>query len=160
MPKNTTEMFSSQDLETMNVLKSVTEERVRWRQETTNQLARVADITGNIANIASSAASIDFASIASSAAAIRKSDNDVLIMSQKIAADKEKWHDMLTHIFSGRDKAIDAFIEQIANGAQSNNNELILKAMDGLSNIVASSPWPDFNSFNKLIDSGGVIDLF
>jgi len=32
--------------------------------------------------------------------------------------------------------------------------------MDNLTTIVASSPWPDFNSFNKLIDSGGEIELF
>ena len=138
-------IFSSEEYENF---KSSVEGILKLRQETTAQLGEVANITGNLA------------SIATSAAAIRQSDNNVLIMSQKIAADKEKWHDMLTHIFSGRDKAIDTFIAQIENGAKSNNNELILKAMDGLSTIVASSPWPSFDSFNKLIDSGGEIELF
>jgi hypothetical protein len=93
------------------------------------------------------------ATIAESMARVRISDNNVMLMSEKIAADKEKWHELLTKTFSGRDKAIDAFIDQIANGTKEKNNDLILKAMDGLSNIVSSSPWPSFESFNKLIDS-------
>ena len=141
-------IFNSEDKETFETLKSSVEEILKLRQETTAQLGEVANITSNFANIATSAA------------AIRQSDNNVLIMSQKIAADKEKWHDMLTHTFSRRDKAIDTFIAQIEDGAKSNNNELILKAMDGLATIVASSPWPNFDSFNKLIDSGGEIELF
>jgi len=136
------------DKNVLETLKASTENILQLRRETTNQLGKVADITGNLA------------SIAKSSATIRQSDNNVLIASQKIAADKEKWHDMLTHIFSGRDKAIDTFIEQIENGVKTNNNEIILKAMDGLSTIVASSPWPNFDSFNKLIDSGGEIELF
>ena len=152
-------IFSSEEYENF---KSSVEGILKLRQETTAQLGEVANITGNLASIATSATDItgNLANIATSAAAIRQSDNNVLIMSQKIAADKEKWHNMLTHIFSGRDKAIDAFIAQIDNGAKSNNNELILKAMDGLATIVASSPWKDFDSFNKLIDSGGEIELF
>jgi len=134
-------LVNQDDKESLETLKSITENMLQLRKETTNQLGKVADITGNLAKI-------------------RQSDNNVLIMSQKIAADKEKWHDTLTHIFSGRDKAIDKFIEQIDNGVKSNNNEIILKAMDGLSTIVASSPWPNFDSFNKLIDSGGEIELF
>jgi hypothetical protein len=146
--QNNQETLDQDDRNILETLKSSTENILQLRRETTNQLGRVADITGNLA------------SIANSSVAIRQSDNNVLIMSQKIAADKEKWHDMLTHIFSGRDKAIDTFIEQIENGVKTNNNEIILKAMDGLSTIVASSPWPNFDSFNKLIDSGGEIELF
>jgi len=145
---NDDENYEQDDRNVLETLKSTTENMLQLRRETTNQLGKVSEITGNLA------------SISQSAAAIRQSDNNVYIMSQKIAADKEKWHDMLTHIFSGRDKAIDTFIEQIENGVKSNNNDIILKAMDGLSTIVASSPWPDFNSFNKLIDSGGEIELF
>jgi len=146
--QNNQETFDEDDRNILETLKASTENILQLRRETTNQLGRVADITGNLA------------SIAKSSAAIRQSDNNFLIMSQKIAADKEKWHDMLTHIFSRRDKAIDAFIDQIENGVKTNNNEIILKAMDGLSTIVASSPWPNFDSFNKLIDSGGEIELF
>jgi len=141
-------IFNQDDIKTFETLKSATEDMLKLRQETTNQLGKVSEITGNLATISQSAA------------VIRQSDNNVYIMSQKIAADKEKWHDMLTHIFSGRDKAIDKFIDLIDGGVKSNNNEMILKAMDGLSTIVASSPWPDFSSFNKLIDSGGEIELF
>ena len=141
-------IFNQDDRNTFDTLKSTTENILQLRQETTNQLGKVAEITGNLA------------SIAKSSAEIRQSDNNVLIASQKIAADREKWHDLLTHTFSGRDKAIDTFIEQIENGVKTNNNEIILKAMDGLATIVASSPWPNFDSFNKLIDSGGEIELF
>ena len=142
------QFFNPEDKDTFETLKSSVQEIAKLRQETTKQLGKAAEITGNLA------------SIATSAVKIRQSDNNVLIMSQKIAADKEKWHDFLTHTFSRRDKAIDAFIEQIESGAKSNNTELILKAMDSLTTIVASSPWPDFDSFNKLIDSGGEIELF
>ena len=142
------QLFNSNDRETFQTLKATTEQILMLRQETTQQLDKFAKITENVANIAKSAA------------AIRISDNNVLIMSQQIAADKEKWLAMLTHTFSGRDKAINTFIEQIENGAKSSNNEIILKAMDGLATIVASSPWPSFDSFNKLIDSGEDIELF
>jgi len=140
--------FDSEDIKAIETLKSGVEEITRLQGETTNLLGQAANITGNLA------------SIASSAAAIRQSDNNVLLMSQKIAAKKEMFKDFLNSTFSGRDKAIDAFIGQIENGAKSNNIELILKAMDGLTTIVASSPWPDFDSFKKLIDSGGEIELF
>jgi hypothetical protein len=60
---------------------------------------------------------------------------------------------MLTHIFSGRDKSVDKFIEMIDHGVNENNNEMILKAMESLTTIVASNPWPDFDSFHKFIES-------
>jgi hypothetical protein len=119
------QLFESQDIEGLKQLKSITDNIATYSTE-----------------------------LVKAQRDIRVSDNKVTIMSQKIAADKEKWHDLLTHVFSGRDKAIDAFINQIENGVQEKNNELILKAMDGLSNIVAASPWPTFDSFNKLIESG------
>ena len=118
-----------------------------FSQETTKQLGQVANITGNIA------------SIANSAAQIRISDNKVRYMSEKIAADKEKFHSMLTHIYSRQDKAIDALIAQIDHGVNTNNNEIILQAMTGLATIVASNPWPDFDAFNKMIDSGDDIEF-
>jgi hypothetical protein len=142
------QMFSPEDRQILDTLKGVTENMLKQRQETTNQLGEVAKITGHVA------------SIADSSAKIRQSDNNVFLMSQAIAADKEKWHDMLTHIFSGRDKTIDAFITQIENGTKANNNELILQAMSSLTTVVAASPWPNFDSFKKLIDSGGEIELF
>jgi uncharacterized protein YabN with tetrapyrrole methylase and pyrophosphatase domain len=127
-------VFSPQDVEALTQLKET------FAQVSSN-LSQVSSITENMANIAKSMAEV------------RVSDNKVQIMSQKIAADKEKWHDLLNKTFSGRDKAIDAFIDQITNGTKEKNNDLILKAMDGLSNIVSSSPWPTFEAFNKLIDS-------
>jgi biopolymer transport protein ExbB/TolQ len=139
------QMLSSQDMQTVNNLKSATEDMLRMRQETTKQLGEVTKITGHVA------------SIAESSAKIRQSDNNVLVMSQQIAAKKEMFHEFLEKTFDRRDKSIDKFIELIDKGVNENDTETLLKAMDALATIVAQSPWPNFEALNKMIDAGDEI---
>jgi hypothetical protein len=130
--------FAEEDIDALNELRAFSENAVR-------SMGYAADMAGSLARIANSAA------------AIRQSDNRVFIMSQHIVAKKEMFHDFLTKTFAGRDRAIETLIDQIENGINQNNTDVLLKAMDGLVTIVASSPWPDFATFNKMIDSGDEI---
>jgi hypothetical protein len=165
--------FSNEEYEGLNELKTVQESWANDRKNEPTALQQIQDTSGNLAVTASQAAVVaqnlsnlaqfsvgSISDMAQATTAIRQSDNNVRIMSMKIAADKEKWHALLNHTFSGRNKAIDKFIDLIDKGVKNDNNELILKAMDSLTTIVASSPWPTFQAFNKLIEDGGEIELF
>ena len=112
----------------------------------TEKAAVIAQSTENAANSA--------ASIANATAQVWESNVRYAAMCQCIAARKEMFHEFLSKTFDGRDKAIDALIGQIENGVNQNNTELLLKAMDGLTAIVTSNPWPHFNALNRMIDSG------
>jgi hypothetical protein len=116
----------------------------------------IRDFTERATVIARSAASAanSAASIANAAALVWQSDARYAAMCQHIAARKEIFHEFLSKTFDGRDKAIDALIGQIENGVNQNNTALLLKAMDGLTTIVASNPWPNFDVLNKMINSG------
>jgi hypothetical protein len=116
----------------------------------------IRDFTEKAAVIAQSAASAanSAAGIANAAAQVWQSNARYAAMCQHIAARKEMFHEFLSKTFDGRDKAIDALIGQIENGVNQNNTALLLKAMDSLTAIVVSNPWPNFDALNKMIDSG------
>jgi hypothetical protein len=132
------QFFAKEDIDALKELKA-------FGEEMTKRVGHAAEIAGSMA------------SIANSIATIRQSDDKVVIMSQQIAAKKEMFHDFLTKTFAGRDRAIETLIDQIENGVNQNNTDVLLKAMDGLAAIVASSPWPDFETLNKMIDAGDEI---
>jgi hypothetical protein len=112
----------------------------------TEQATFIAQSAANAANSA--------ASIANATAQVWESNARYAVMCQYIAARKEMFHEFLSKTFDGRDKAIDALIRQIENGVNQNNTALLLKAMDSLTAIVCSNPWPNFDALNKMIDSG------
>jgi hypothetical protein len=119
---------------------------VQDMRDFTERAVRIAQSTANAANSA--------ATIANAAAQVWQSNARYAVMCQQIAARKEMFHEFLSKTFDGRDKAIDALIGQIENGVNKNDTTLLLKAMDGLTAIVTSNPWPNFETLNKMIDSG------
>jgi hypothetical protein len=135
---------------------SDTREAVEYDDEFALTAQDLRDFTERAAVIAQSAASAvnSAAGIANAAALVWQSDARYTVMCRHIAARKEMFHEFLSKTFDGRDKAIDALIGQIENGVNQNNTALLLKAMDGLTAIVASNPWPNFDALNKMIDSG------
>jgi hypothetical protein len=135
---------------------SDTIEVMEYDDEFTLTAQDLRDFTERAAVIAQSAASAAdlVAAIANSTALIWQSDIRYELMCRRIAAQKEMFHEFLSKTFDGRDKAINALIGQIENGVNQNNTALLLKAMDSLTAIVTANPWPNFETLNKMIDSG------
>ena len=60
--------------------------------------------------------------------------------------------DLLNHTFGERDKALSKYYDLLDNAVNSNDNQLIISALQGISGIVTSSPLSDFQEFVRVWD--------
>jgi phage-related protein len=135
--------------DTTEIVKYGVEEFHSTVQELKNFTANVTAMAQSATNATDSAANL-----VNAVARVWESDRRYEVICKKIAADKEKFHEFLSKTFDKRDKAIDTLIDQIENGVNQNNTELLLEAMRGLATVASSSPWPNFADFKRMIDAG------
>jgi len=82
---------------------------------------------------------------------------DILI--KKIETDYKKSHEIISKVFSERDKVINKSFEIIDKGLKDNDKDLIIQGLQQASNIVLKSPFGTIDDLHKMIESGQEIDF-
>ena len=63
------------------------------------------------------------------------------------------YHKVFDAIFEERKDVIDKYFDIIDKGVASNNNDVVLQGLVGLSKIVTTSPFTDINTLSNLLES-------
>jgi hypothetical protein len=71
----------------------------------------------------------------------------------------ELYQSVFDNIFAERKDAVDKHFELVERGIATNNKELIVHGLQGISTIVASSPFANIQELSKLMESGQRIDI-
>jgi len=69
------------------------------------------------------------------------------------------YHRVFDRIFDERKEAIDRHFDIIDHGISAKDKELIIQGLQGLSTIVASSPFASLQDLSKLLESGKKIEI-
>ena len=69
------------------------------------------------------------------------------------------YQDIFDKIFAERKGAVDKQFELVERGIQTNNKELIVHGLQGISSIVSSSPFANVQELAKLMESGRQIEI-
>lgn len=81
---------------------------------------------------------------------ILKMQNDKEIL--KITKRYELFRDILTAVFSERQTALSAHYKTLDNAIASNDREMIIASLQGISSIVTQNPLESFTEFSKVLD--------
>lgn len=68
-------------------------------------------------------------------------------------------HAALGEIFAERRAALDQHFEIIERGMANNDRELVVAGLNGVANIVSSSPFADLDRLGQLLNSGQTIEI-
>jgi len=68
-------------------------------------------------------------------------------------------HKALGAVFAERREALDRHFEIIERGMESEDRQLVVAGLNGVANIVSSSPFSDLDKLGRLLDSGGTIEI-
>ena len=84
---------------------------------------------------------------------IKKYESMKEVMIQEITGKYSFYEFFFSKIFAEREEAIKKDFEIIDDGMKKNNRELITAGLDGLSQVVASSPFADMEKLRRLLNS-------
>lgn len=69
------------------------------------------------------------------------------------------YHKVFDAIFDERKDVINKYFDIIDKGVASNNNDVILQGLAGLSKIVTTSPFTDINTLSNLLEGNQKLEL-
>ena len=82
---------------------------------------------------------------------------DLLIA--EVARPYDLYQSVFDNIFAERKDAVDKHFEFVERGIATNNRELIVHGLQGISTIVASSPFANIQELSKLMESGQRVEI-
>lgn len=68
-------------------------------------------------------------------------------------------HEALGAVFAERRDALDRHFEIIERGMEREDRELVVAGLNGVANIVTSSPFADLDKLGRLLDRGETIEI-
>jgi hypothetical protein len=71
----------------------------------------------------------------------------------------ELYQSVFDSIFAERKDTVDKHFELVERGIATNNKELIVHGLQGISTIVASSPFANIQELSKLMESGQRVEI-
>jgi hypothetical protein len=71
----------------------------------------------------------------------------------------ELYQSVFDNIFAERKGAVDKHFELVERGIATNNKELIVHGLEGISIIVANSPFANIQELSKLMESGQRVEI-
>jgi hypothetical protein len=81
------------------------------------------------------------------------------VLIAEISGRYELYQSIFDRIFAERKDAVDMQFELVERGIQSNNKELIVHGLQGISAIVSSSPFANIQELAKSMESGSNIEI-
>ncbi|MCL1991457.1 MAG: hypothetical protein FWG66_00725 [Spirochaetes bacterium] len=81
------------------------------------------------------------------------------VLTMEINRKYDLWEKVFTHVFSERHASILKTFEVINKGMQTNDKDMINMGLMGLSTIVASSPFADFDKVINAVSNGQKISI-
>ena len=90
---------------------------------------------------------------------IAKIDATKEVLLTEIKSRYTLYHRLFDKIFDERKVAINKYFDVIDKGVASNNNDVILQGLSGLSKIVTTSPFTDLNTLSNLLEGNKKLEL-
>lgn len=69
------------------------------------------------------------------------------------------YQSVFNQVFAERRDAVDRYFEIVERGITTNNKELIINGLQGVSGIVASSPFANIQELAKMMESGRQVEI-
>lgn len=81
------------------------------------------------------------------------------VMLAEISGKYETYRLVFNRIFDERKEVIDRFFDVIDKGVASNDKQIILGGLEGLSRIVSASPFANTEQLSRLLESGKALEI-
>jgi len=69
------------------------------------------------------------------------------------------YQSVFNQVFAGRRDAVDRYFELVERGITTNNKELIVNGLQGVSGIVSTSPFANIQELAKMMESGQRVEI-